>query len=74
MVIIEVDRDFDRFDDLLGMHSWSKFLLRPTEEELDKSSKVFYCAYNSGRLVEKSGWKRVTIEEHWFNGWNKNNS
>ncbi|KAI0246474.1 hypothetical protein BJV78DRAFT_149681 [Lactifluus subvellereus] len=75
IVIIEVDRIFDRFQDLLGMHSWSTFLLNPTHwQESGMASKVFYCTYNSGRLVEKNGWKRVWIEEHWFQGWSPNNS
>ncbi|KAI9445620.1 hypothetical protein BJY52DRAFT_1315936 [Lactarius psammicola] len=55
MVVIEVDRYFDRFDDLLGLHTWSEFLLQPKKEQKDKSSKVFYCHYNTGRLVEKNG-------------------
>ena len=58
MVIIEVDRDFETFDSLLGQHTWSKFLLKPTEEESDKASKVFWCLYNSGRLVQKNGVSR----------------
>ncbi|KAH9957220.1 hypothetical protein BC827DRAFT_715802 [Russula dissimulans] len=33
----------------------SAFLKNPTKEEEDKVSKVFYCRYNMGRLVEKSG-------------------
>ena len=53
--MIEVDRDFDSFDKLLGLHTWSEFLQQPSEEELDKTSKVFYCTYNTGRLVEKNG-------------------
>ncbi|KAF8484034.1 hypothetical protein DFH94DRAFT_626299 [Russula ochroleuca] len=73
MVIVEVDRYFEPFDSLLGMHSWSQFLKRPTEEDMDKSSKVFWCVYNSGRLVQKNGWKRVDIEEHWFDGWSPSN-
>jgi hypothetical protein len=72
--VIEVDRDFDSFDRLLGLHTWSEFLQRPTKDQLDKVSKVFYCTYNTGRQVEKNGWKRVNIEEHWFNGWTPNNS
>ena len=89
--MIEVDRDFDGFDKLLGLHTWSEFLQRPNNEQLDKISKVFYCTYNTGRLVEKNGpsprvaplrfaysccagWKRVNIEEHWFNGWTNKNS
>jgi hypothetical protein len=53
IVIIEVDWDFDQFEALLGLHSWSKFLLRPLGEEQDKGSKVFWCHYNSGRSVQK---------------------
>jgi hypothetical protein len=55
MVVIEVDRDFDSFDRLLGLHTWSKFLQKPSAEQADKVSKVFYCTYNTGRQVEKSG-------------------
>jgi hypothetical protein len=55
MVIIGVDRDFDRFDSLLGKHEWSKFLKAPGAEDMDKASKVFWCHHNSGRLVQKHG-------------------
>jgi len=61
MVIIEVDRDFEQFEMLLGKHEWSKFLLRPTKEEEDKTSKVFWCHYNSGRLVQKHGESRPSV-------------
>ncbi len=96
MVIIEVDRYFDRFDSLLGKHLWTSFLKHPTEEDKDMASKVFWCHYNTGRLVQKNGepfpskfkvgargrtdlgtssigWKRVDVEEHWFQGWSPNN-
>ncbi|KAH9018786.1 hypothetical protein EDB83DRAFT_2570317 [Lactarius deliciosus] len=73
MVIIEVDREFDRFHELLGVHAWSEFLTNPTEDQMDKSSTMFYSTYNSARLV-KDGWKRVVIEEHWFQGWTPDNS
>ena len=53
--MIEVDRDFDSFDRLLGLHTWSEFLQRPSKEQLDKTSKVFYCTYHTGRDVEKNG-------------------
>jgi hypothetical protein len=59
MVVIAVDRDFDRFDDLLGLHTWSEVLLKPTREDLDKSSKVFWCRYNSDRLVQKHGMSTI---------------
>jgi len=55
MVIIEVKRDFDCFDRLLGEHKWSEFLRNPSAEELEKVTQVFYCVYNSGRQVQKNG-------------------
>ena len=55
MVLIEVDRDFDSFHRLLGLHRWSEFLQKPSEEELQKVSMVFGCTYNTGRKVEKHG-------------------
>lgn len=58
MVIIEVDREFEKFETLLGKHEWSKLLQKPTKEETDKASKVFWCHYNSGRLVQKHGESR----------------
>ena len=61
MVVIEVDRDYESFENLLGLHTWSEFLQRPTQEELDKVSKVFYCAYNTGRIVEKNGLSHVVL-------------
>jgi hypothetical protein len=68
MVIIEVDRDFDQFELLLGSHSWAKFLLRPSGEEQDKESKVFWCHYNSGRLVQKHGGSRISVSVGWGHG------
>lgn len=63
MVIVEVDREFERFDALLGMHSWSEFLLAPTEEEAGNSSKVFYCTYHSAEAVRNAGgWAVVLIQ------------
>ncbi|KAH8995909.1 hypothetical protein EDB92DRAFT_105687 [Lactarius akahatsu] len=73
MVIIEVDREFDRFHELLGVHVWSEFLTNPTEDQMNKSSTMFYSTYNTARLV-KDGWKRIVIEEHWFQGWTPDNS
>ena len=61
MVVIEVDRDFENFDQLLGLHSWAEFLQKPSEEQLDKVSKVFYCTYNTGRLVERDGLSRSLL-------------
>jgi len=55
MIIIEVARDFKRIGDVLGMHSWSEFLLAPTAEETGKSSEVFFCTYNTNKAVKDGG-------------------
>jgi hypothetical protein len=52
MIIVEVDCEFQRFDVLLGMHSWSKFLLAPTAEEAGNSSEVFFCSYNTNKAIK----------------------
>ena len=63
MVVIEVDQEFERLDALLGMHSWSDFLLAPTNEEEGKSSKVFYCTYNNAKAVrDAGGWVAALTE------------
>jgi len=61
MVILEVDREFEGFDVLLGMHSWSEFLMAPTEEEAGKSSKVFYCTYHNAEAVRGAGGSVVVL-------------
>jgi hypothetical protein len=55
MVIIEIKRDFDDFNRLLGEHRWNEFLKNPSAEERDKVTRVYYCVYNSGRQVQKNG-------------------
>lgn len=50
MVIIEVKRDWDGYDRLLGEHRWNEMLRNPSHEEEPKFTQVFYCRYNSGRL------------------------
>jgi len=55
MIVVEVDREFERFDAVLGKHSWSDFLLTPTEEEAGKSSEVFFCTYHTNGAVRNGG-------------------
>lgn len=59
MVIVEIMRDYPHFDRILGEHHWSEFLQKPTKEEKDRVTQVFYCTYNTGRLVQKHGGWRV---------------
>lgn len=63
MVVIEVDRAFKRIDALLGMHSWSEFLLAPTEEEEGKSSEVFFCTYNNAKAMRDAGGLAIALTE-----------
>ncbi|KAG6331622.1 hypothetical protein ID866_7467 [Astraeus odoratus] len=72
-VIIEVNRDYQHFDRILGEHRWSEFLKKPSAEEKDRVTRVYYCTYNTGRMVQKYGWKRIYVEESWFKGWSPNN-
>jgi hypothetical protein len=62
MIIVEVDREFERFDAVLGKHSWSDFLLTPTEEEADKSSEVFFCTYHTNGEVVNGGGSLFILE------------
>ncbi|KAF7977947.1 hypothetical protein HWV62_11802 [Athelia sp. TMB] len=67
MVIIEVKRDWDGFDRLLGEHKWDEFLRNPSPEEDTKLTQVFYCRWNTG-------WKRVDAQESWFKQFSPKNS
>lgn len=55
MVIIEVNRGYSHFDRILGEHRWSEFLRNPTKDEKERVTQVFYCTYNTGRIVQKNG-------------------
>jgi hypothetical protein len=58
MIIVEIDREYidERSeDDVLGRHSWSEFLLAPTEEEAGKTSEVFFCRYDTNEAVRAAG-------------------
>ena len=55
MVIVEIKRDFDGFDRLLGEHKWSEFLSNPSAEEAEKVTRIYHCVFNSGRQVQKNG-------------------
>ncbi|KAG8220443.1 hypothetical protein J3R82DRAFT_3137 [Butyriboletus roseoflavus] len=73
MVIIEVNRDYEQFDHILGEHRWSEFLQNPTKEESGRITQVFYCTYSTGRIVQKNGWKRIDVDEAWFKAWSPKN-
>lgn len=73
MVIIEIARECPQLDRLLGEHRWREFLKKPSKQEQDQVTKVFYCTYSTGRQVQKNGWKRIYVEDAWFTTWSPNN-
>lgn len=87
MILAEIERTFDpqiikeRF---LGEHKWSEFLLKPSEEEKNRVTQIFYSFYASHRDAQKdgkysftnhimirtcSGWKRIHAEDKFFENW-----
>jgi hypothetical protein len=67
MVILEIDREFDRFENLLGAHNWSEFLKNPTPDESQQISKVFYSRFGSGREAQKHGARNLSVNEKQYN-------
>lgn len=55
MVVIEIDREFDRFRSLLGAHKWAEVLSDPAEEQKDKFTRIFFCKLTTAREIEKDG-------------------
>ena len=53
-LIMEIDESLPSFRVLLGLHKWSEFLKDPKGQQ-DTVSKVYYCTYNSDRVVQKNG-------------------
>ncbi|KAF7349447.1 hypothetical protein MSAN_01734700 [Mycena sanguinolenta] len=66
-ILLEIKHDYPEPERLLGEHRWSEFLKAPSEEEKSCVSQVFYCTYRSGREAQKDGWKRIHVEDSWFN-------
>ncbi|KAI0090886.1 hypothetical protein BDY19DRAFT_938117 [Irpex rosettiformis] len=69
MVIIEVQREFGDWNSLLGEHRWSEVFKKCAPADKDRVSQIFWCEFNTGRRVQKYGWKRVYVEEKWFAQW-----
>ncbi|KAL4249629.1 hypothetical protein ABKN59_006184 [Abortiporus biennis] len=65
IIIAEISKKFDRWNDLLGEHKWSEFLQNPTEEEKEGVSQIFYCKRSNSDAVRK-GFKVKDIPEGWF--------
>ncbi|KAI0688996.1 hypothetical protein BC835DRAFT_283150 [Cytidiella melzeri] len=69
MIIIEVSRDFGEWNTLLGEHRWSEVFKKCDPKEKERVSQIFWCQFNTGRQVQKYGWKRVYVEDRWFAQW-----
>lgn len=63
------------FERLLGEHRWAEFLLRPSDEEEPRKTKIYWSTYGSTRQVDKEGWRRIDIQDAWFapGKWTPNN-
>lgn len=55
MVIVEVNRGLPDFTAVLGAHKWNQFLKQPSEDEVPRESRIFYCQLSDGRKVQKNG-------------------
>ncbi|KAI0753351.1 hypothetical protein C8Q80DRAFT_1097233, partial [Daedaleopsis nitida] len=64
VIILELDESMPDFNIILGGHKWADFLVEPGETG-KLISKVFYCTYNSDRVVQKNGWKRIDVKDAW---------
>ncbi|KAF8157299.1 hypothetical protein K438DRAFT_1861679 [Mycena galopus ATCC 62051] len=65
-ILLEISRDYPEPERLLGEHRWSDFLKKPSAEEAGRVSQIFYCTYSTGRQAQKDGWKRINVDESWF--------
>ncbi|KIJ51238.1 hypothetical protein M422DRAFT_244419 [Sphaerobolus stellatus SS14] len=72
MVLIEVRRNFPGYRRLLGAHKWSDFVKQPGRYH-DQVSRIYFSTYPNGRAVEKAGWKRIFVEDAWFQNFSINN-
>ncbi|KAJ7648046.1 hypothetical protein FB45DRAFT_733077 [Roridomyces roridus] len=72
-VLLEVRRDYEHPERLLGEHRWSEFLKKPSDEEQGRVTQIFYSTYSTGRQAQKDGWKRINVEDSWFKNWSPSN-
>lgn len=56
MVIVEVLREYEHFDRILGEHRWDEFLRQPKADEKGRSSKVYFSTYSNYIDLKKDGY------------------
>ncbi|KAJ3571741.1 hypothetical protein NP233_g3549 [Leucocoprinus birnbaumii] len=66
MVVAEVSKTFSEFEVLLGEHSWNRFLQKPTMEEKERKTRVYYSTYSTARDLQKDGWKNILADDALF--------
>ncbi|KAI5889932.1 uncharacterized protein SCHCODRAFT_02630420 [Schizophyllum commune H4-8] len=67
MTLIEIlneCRDIGKL--LLGEHRWSEMLREPTEDEKERTSRIYYSIYSTTREAQKDGWKQISVLSRWF--------
>ncbi|KAG2015694.1 hypothetical protein CC2G_008939 [Coprinopsis cinerea AmutBmut pab1-1] len=67
-VIVEIEKQA-KHNGLLGEHRWAEVLKRPSKEDRERVSRVYYCIYRTTREAQKDGWKRINVEAEWFIKW-----
>ncbi|KAL1703951.1 hypothetical protein EV121DRAFT_270781 [Schizophyllum commune] len=51
---------------LLGEHRWAEMLREPTEDEKERTSRIYYSIYSTTREAQKDGWKQISVLSRWF--------
>lgn len=83
MTLIEIlneCRDIGKL--LLGEHRWAEMLREPTEDEKERTSRIYYSIYSTTREAQKdgacftahcdatlrspAGWKQISVLSRWF--------
>lgn len=63
-VLIEVSRDFESWERLLGEHKWSEvFRTGFSSKDADNTSMIFFSTFHDHRAAEKAGWKILYIDD-----------
>ena len=66
---MEINETYGDWRRILGEHRWGEFLKKPTEGEKNLKSQIFFCRWSHSRELQKTGWKRIDVQDAWFREW-----
>ncbi|KAL1738195.1 hypothetical protein HDZ31DRAFT_70273 [Schizophyllum fasciatum] len=67
MVLIEISIECQEIGSrLLGEHRWSEMLRKPSDDEKERTTQIFYSIYHTLREAQKDGWKQISVLSRWF--------